>query len=427
MCGSCRWSPVRWPPRGRVDPHGVEPESQAPYTAAMSRPILASAATLLTLSLALGACGTGSSAPRLANPDPARNPPSTAAAAGVPADGIVTVRPGDTVYAIARRYGIGARQVIEANRLAPPYLLQVGDRLTLPVPRAHLVRAGDTLSEIARAYRVDMRQLAAANDIRPPYAIRVGQRLRLPGHSDGSDGTVVAARAPQSAPSPAPAPVAPAAPGQPWSSDGNLHFPTSRSAVAAAPVGAGLPPVPVPVPRPSSSVTVASAAPPLPPVAASRSVPSPGTAVLTPAPRAGARFLWPVEGQVIAGFGPVAGGLHNDGINIAAAVGTQIRAAENGVVVYAGNELRGFGNLLLIRHADDWTTAYAHADSLLVRRGDRVTRGQPIATVGQSGNVDQPQVHFEIRRGPRPVDPREQLAPARSSAVATPSRSGGAG
>ncbi len=109
--------------------------------------------------------------------------------------------------------------------------------------------------------------------------------------------------------------------------------------------------------------------------------------------------------------------MHNDGINIEAAAGTQIRAAENGVVVYAGNELRGFGNLLLIKHADGWTTAYAHADTLLVRRGDRVNRGQAIATVGRTGNVDRPQLHFEIRKGPRPVDPRNELAPARSSAV----------
>ena len=130
------------------------------------------------------------------------------------------------------------------------------------------------------------------------------------------------------------------------------------------------------------------------------------------------------DGRVIAGFGPREGGLHNDGINIAAERGTQVRAAENGVVVYAGNELRGFGNLLLIKHADGWTTAYAHADKLLVRRGDRVERGQPIATVGQTGNVDRPQLHFEIRRGPRAVDPRDELGAARASTA--PGRPGSA-
>jgi murein DD-endopeptidase MepM/ murein hydrolase activator NlpD len=126
--------------------------------------------------------------------------------------------------------------------------------------------------------------------------------------------------------------------------------------------------------------------------------------------RTGRAFLWPVKGQVISDFGPKGGGLHNDGINIAATQGTPIRAAENGVVVYAGNELRGFGNLLLLRHADGWMTAYAHADELLVSRGHQVRRGQVIARVGASGNVSAPQIHFEIRRGSRAVNPRDYLA-----------------
>jgi murein DD-endopeptidase MepM/ murein hydrolase activator NlpD len=129
-----------------------------------------------------------------------------------------------------------------------------------------------------------------------------------------------------------------------------------------------------------------------------------------PAPRAAARFAWPLPGKVIATFGPAGGGLHNDGINIAAALGTQVRAADNGVVAYAGNELRGFGNLLLIKHADGWTTAYAHNDKLLVQRGDTVTQGQVIATVGRTGNVDAPQLHFEVRKGTQAMNPIEFLA-----------------
>lgn len=117
----------------------------------------------------------------------------------------------------------------------------------------------------------------------------------------------------------------------------------------------------------------------------------------------------PVRGRVISGYGPKPGGLHNDGINIAAARGSAVRAAENGVVVYAGNELRGYGNLLLVRHADGWMTAYAHNDTLRVGRGDKVAKGQVIATVGSSGNVAEPQLHFEIRRGSQAVDPMPLL------------------
>jgi murein DD-endopeptidase MepM/ murein hydrolase activator NlpD len=116
-----------------------------------------------------------------------------------------------------------------------------------------------------------------------------------------------------------------------------------------------------------------------------------------------------VQGRIVSDFGPKPGGLHNDGINISAARGAPIHAAENGVVVYAGNELRGFGNLLLVRHADGWVTAYGHCDQLLVRRGQQVRRGQAIARVGSTGNVRTPQLHFEVRRGTRPVNPNEFL------------------
>ena len=129
-------------------------------------------------------------------------------------------------------------------------------------------------------------------------------------------------------------------------------------------------------------------------------------------PRSGRTFSWPVRGRVLSTFGPKADGLHNDGINIAARAGAPVVAAENGVVVYAGNELKGFGNLLLVRHADGWMTAYAHLDKALVKKGQKVTRGQAIGTVGSTGGVSQPQLHFEIRKGTQAVDPAKFLSVA---------------
>lgn len=123
-------------------------------------------------------------------------------------------------------------------------------------------------------------------------------------------------------------------------------------------------------------------------------------------------FSWPVRGRILSTFGPKPDGLHNDGINIAARAGSPVIAAENGVIVYSGSELRGFGNLVLVRHADGWITAYAHLDRVLVRKGQQVKRGQAIATVGSSGGVDQPQLHFEIRRGTQAVDPAKFLTVA---------------
>jgi murein DD-endopeptidase MepM/ murein hydrolase activator NlpD len=139
--------------------------------------------------------------------------------------------------------------------------------------------------------------------------------------------------------------------------------------------------------------------------------PSPTPPVAEVPPRTG-RFIWPVKGRLVSGFGPAGKGLHNDGINIAAPLGTQVRAVDNGVVAYAGSELKGFGNLLLIKHAGGLTTAYAHNDKLLVSKGDVVKQGQVVATVGKTGNVEAPQLHFEVRQGTQAMDPQLYLQQA---------------
>jgi murein DD-endopeptidase MepM/ murein hydrolase activator NlpD len=122
-------------------------------------------------------------------------------------------------------------------------------------------------------------------------------------------------------------------------------------------------------------------------------------------------FLWPVRGRILAGYGSGRDGTHNDGINIAAPRGAAVEAADGGVVAYAGNELRGYGNLILVKHSNGWISAYAHCDLILVKRGEKVARGQTIARVGSTGSVAEPQLHFELRRGNHAVDPREFLAP----------------
>jgi murein DD-endopeptidase MepM/ murein hydrolase activator NlpD len=123
------------------------------------------------------------------------------------------------------------------------------------------------------------------------------------------------------------------------------------------------------------------------------------------AARANDKLRWPVSGRIITGFGQRTDGTHNDGINLSVPLGTSVHAAEGGTVAYAGSELKGYGNLILLRHDNGWVTAYAHNDQLVVKRGDKVQRGQVIATAGRSGSVDQPQVHFELRQGSKPVDP----------------------
>jgi murein DD-endopeptidase MepM/ murein hydrolase activator NlpD len=123
------------------------------------------------------------------------------------------------------------------------------------------------------------------------------------------------------------------------------------------------------------------------------------------------KLRWPVSGRIITGFGQRSDGTHNDGINLSVPQGTSVHAAESGTVAYAGSELKGYGNLILLRHDNGWVTAYAHNDQLNVKRGDKVQRGQVIATAGRTGSVDQPQVHFELRQGSKPVDPVPFLEP----------------
>jgi murein DD-endopeptidase MepM/ murein hydrolase activator NlpD len=243
--------------------------------------------------------------------------------------------------------------------------------VTIPAVRVHEVRAGETASALAQRYGVSLAALVRANGIEPPYNIRVGQRLVIPG-----------ATAPSTAPSVAAAPRG---------SVEQPPLPASPAQVTPAPQAA---PAPAPLASPAPPPTPAN-----PPAAPSEA---------NPAPQPG-RFLWPVRGVVVSDFGPKPGGLQNDGVNIAAPRGTPFRAAEAGTVIYAGNELRGFGNLLLLRHEGGYVTAYAHADELSVQRGDQVRRGQTIGRVGQTGGVTTPQLHFEIRRGTRPVNPMDYL------------------
>lgn len=356
---------------------------------------------LATLMLATAACGMfydysgrrSSSPPKQAATRPAAAPsnkpfqavpPPGTPTIPVPPSGVHVVERGNTVYSISRLYGVPVRAIIENNRLVPPYLLKVGERLSIPQRRGHRVVKGETVYSISRRYGVPMSELTRANGIAPPYTIVVGQELVIPGAPASQQ---VAAVAP------------PPAPGGAVEVE---ELPTP--APAANPAPAPVAPSPAPAPAVASP-----APPPPPPPPAAKATPKQLEALPKPPARAGSTFLWPVRGKLISRFGAKQGGRHNDGINIGASRGSTVVAAENGVVAYAGNELRGFGNLLLIKHADGYMTAYAHNDTLLVGRGAKVKKGQPIARVGSTGSVGSPQLHFEIRKGRKAVDPLRYL------------------
>jgi murein DD-endopeptidase MepM/ murein hydrolase activator NlpD len=211
------------------------------------------------------------------------------------------------------------------------------------------VHSGDSLSAIADRNNVPENTLIALNGISNPNQIYPGQVLRVPDVANKPERVAERETAPAS------------------------H-------------------TPVPKPAPRYTITKTDIAP------------------RTPDPSDGSvAFIWPVEGHIISPFGATDSGERNDGINISATLGEPIHAAAAGIVTYAGDELKGYGNLVLIRHDDGYVTAYAHAESITVSRGERVVKGQVIGYAGDTGDVKTPQLHFEIRKGVEPVDPKPLL------------------
>lgn len=249
-----------------------------------------------------------------------------------------------------------------------------------------VVEKGDTYYSLSRKYDVPLRAILELNSAKPPYILSPGDRLRLPTQAfyevkkkdtlysiSRAHNTDVATLAKQNGLD------------KPYtiSIGQRLQIPGLQSTAQEGSRNAAV------TQQPSNKV------------AKRKTTPS--------APKRVGRFLVPVKGSIISSYGPKDGGLHNDGINIAAREGAPIRAAENGVVVYTGNELRGYGNLLLIRHSGGWVTAYAHTSKFLVKPGVRVKQGQIVAEVGRTGNVDRPQLHFELRKGTRAVNPQSLI------------------
>lgn len=312
----------------------------------------------------------------------------------VQTDKEIVVASGDTLYSLAKKYNTAPDEIAKLNNLSEPYVLSVGQKLKVPtkvetntvqtvsLPAAQMpvkqtttrveldeitVGAGDTLYSISRKYSVPVNDLAVMNNLSAPFVLTIGQKLKVPDLSN--------------------APV--------------------RTATVA-PVSAvyGSTPVVSPTAEKSQTVsktTVAVAKP-------KEKISSDPTKKLPEiSARSSSKFSWPVRGKILSNYGAKSGGLFNDGINIGASKGTAVKAAENGVVAYAGNEVKGMGNLIIIQHSGGWMTVYAHMDSMIVRRGTKVSVGQKIGTVGETGKVDRPQLHFEIRKGTKAYNPSSYL------------------
>ena len=296
--------------------------------------------------------------------------------------------PGNALPAGAYQWtpgGVKPVGVVQAASYTPPLVAKSTENI-------HTVAAGETLYSIGRLYRVHPNDIAALNTLSSPGQIRVGQRLQLPG--SGSRAIAKAEPASRTFVANVVAATAPA--------EAVLALPPkSRQAVAANTAPRIIPGVPS-IPVEAKSTTPAITGPTVASV----------DSVIEPPSTNGTSFRWPVRGRIISDFGVKPSGQRNDGINLAVPAGTIVKATEAGSVIYAGNELDGYGNLVLIQHTDDWVSAYAHNGDIRVSRGDQIRRGQTVATAGMSGSVSSPQVHFELRKKAKPVNPLDYLAGA---------------
>ncbi|MCD8520076.1 MAG: M23 family metallopeptidase [Alphaproteobacteria bacterium] len=275
--------------------------------------------------------------------------------AGSGSTGTHVVEKGDTLYTIASRYHIVMSDIAVVNNLQAPFVLNQGQRLKLPPPQEYKVREGDSLYLVSRLYSTSTAEIARLNNLSAPYAIQAGQILRLPSGVRRDESGI-----------------------------------THEVAVAeAAPVGG--------VEREDLSSS---------PLRATASGPADTPMLKT---SGSGKFSAPVKGPILSSYGSKPGGLHNDGINIKAPRGTPVGSADAGQVVYAGNELKGSGNLVLVRHSNGYMTAYAHLDRIDVKRGMRLARGQQLGTVGSTGSVSSPQLHFEVRKGTEAMNPQQYL------------------
>ena len=263
------------------------------------------------------------------------------------------------------------------------------------------VAKGDTLYSISRKYSVAVNDLATINKLSAPFALSVGQKIKVPdlaGAQKKTDAKPVAETKKTAAPAQKKdakkADVKPA------------HKAATKPAVKgdAKKTTAKTPAKKTETKKAEPKKTAAKQT-----AQKKQETPKTNKKAQPMVARSSSKFSWPVRGKILSGYGAKSNGLFNDGINIKAARGTTVVAAENGFVAYAGNEVKGMGNLVIIQHADGWMTVYAHMDSMTVRRGHKVTVGQKIGTVGTAGKVDQAQLHFEIRKGTKAYNPVNYL------------------
>lgn len=286
---------------------------------------------------------------------------ATKFAEDIAASNQVEIIDGDTLYNISKKYQIPLRDLIQENNLKPPYILKSGTSLKIPEPSYHIVKKGDTIYNISRTYNMNVDNLVELNDLKSPYTLYEGQKIRTAKMQQNVAKTEVVNK----------------------NLDADIvEKPLNEMPKNTDNLGDKTAEIPKKIAIPNISEVNLNKQ---------------------------NQFSWPLRGEVVSKFGPKKGGLYNDGINIKAASGTKVAAAEDGVVAYVGNELKGYGNLVIVKHSGGWITAYAHLSKATAKRGQKVKKLEIIGEVGSTGNVDSPQLYFGLRKGRDAVNPENYL------------------
>lgn len=322
-------------------------------------------------------------------------------AATKPVTTYYVVKSGDNLTAIAKKHNVSLEEIAKLNDLKKPYNLKVGQKLKIKTENVvistaesfYTVKSGDNLTSIAKKNNTTTEKLAELNNLKKPYTLKIGQKLKLNASpmskpsvymvKSGDNLGVIAQKNKTT--------VAKLA------ELNNLKKPYNVYVGQKLKLNNGGGVLEIKETAPAVAKTIPTTTP----------TTITANTTKTTAPKGG--FSWPLRGEIISSFGSKPNGSYNDGINIAGRFGDKILATGDGVVSYVGNEIRAYGTIILIKHSDNWISVYGHCDAVNVARGDKVRKGETIATVGRSGSVNTPQLYFALRKGEKMVDPVKYL------------------
>jgi len=339
-----------------------------------------------------------------------------------PKDAVI-VQQGETLYSIAKKNGVPLRDLIDTNNLEPPYALKAGSAIKIPFPNYHESREGETLYSISRMYDMKVNDVIALNNLKFPYPIYPGDKIKIvKDKNKKTESNEIIVENDKKIDNKKSEKNSQLALESKTKKENNIKPSEEKAKEIVEKKNSkeiekyGFKPSEVRAlefqKKNDSSRTAQNIINP-----AKNEIVETKLSINKPIDKDSIkkianktnRFSWPVRGEVISKFGPKSAGLYNDGINIKASDGQAVSSSEDGIVAYVGSELKGYGNLVIVKHSGGWISAYAHLKNSAVAIGQKISKGQKIGNVGNSGKVKFPQLYFGLRKGRDAVNPENYL------------------